>query len=537
MKPRTVLIGLDGATFHILDSMTENGIMPFLKDFVSSGVRANLITVVPPLTPPAWTSMMTGRSPSHHGIFDFFQKDRDGRNLRFPTHQEVRCETVWSIANRSGARTTVLNFPLMMPPPDSDGYVIAGGWITRRQLSMACYPDSLYETLKKLPGFVPKDLTLEMAHEAKALEGCRDEDYAEYISFHIRREQQWFNILKYLMREDPCELTAVLFDGIDKLQHLCWRYISPDFEGRSMNAWERNVKDLCREYFARLDRILQEIVALAGPAATVVMLSDHGFNTQRETFFANAWLEEKGYLKWAADPSVRWHADGILGMKDLAKHVYMLDWNNTRAYVSTPSSNGIHIVRSDDTYPNGIAGTAYEDFRAALIEKLKTITSSISGSPLISKIWTREEAFEGPYMELAPDLTLMLHDGGLVSILPSDVTVKPLRAPRGSHHMEGVFIARGPGIKKNLSIAPLSILDAAPLLLYSLGMAIPGEMEGQVPEALFETSHFRLNPVNVSETARKDFSCIHRQKVNTTVFDDQAQAKLAEHLRALGYIE
>jgi predicted AlkP superfamily phosphohydrolase/phosphomutase len=61
VKNRTVLIGLDGATFSILDSLMKDGVMPFLKEFVESGMRAELLSVVPPLTPPAWTSLMTGQ--------------------------------------------------------------------------------------------------------------------------------------------------------------------------------------------------------------------------------------------------------------------------------------------------------------------------------------------------------------------------------------------------------------------------------------------------------------------------------------------
>ena len=57
---RTVLIGLDGATFTVLDPLMDEGVMPFLKSFVAKGVRAHLLSTPNPLTPPAWTS--TSRS-------------------------------------------------------------------------------------------------------------------------------------------------------------------------------------------------------------------------------------------------------------------------------------------------------------------------------------------------------------------------------------------------------------------------------------------------------------------------------------------
>ena len=75
MPPRTVIIGLDGATFDVLDPLMRDGTMPFLARFLAQGTRAGLRTLVPALTPPAWTSLMTGRSPGHHGVFEFFRME------------------------------------------------------------------------------------------------------------------------------------------------------------------------------------------------------------------------------------------------------------------------------------------------------------------------------------------------------------------------------------------------------------------------------------------------------------------------------
>ena len=56
MSPRALLIGLDGATFSILDPLMEDGVMPNLKALIASGARAELSSVIPALTPPAWTT-------------------------------------------------------------------------------------------------------------------------------------------------------------------------------------------------------------------------------------------------------------------------------------------------------------------------------------------------------------------------------------------------------------------------------------------------------------------------------------------------
>ena len=535
MKNRTVLIGLDGATFSILDPLIKKGIMPFLKEFMASGVRAELLSVIPPLTPPAWTSLVTGRSPGHHGVFDFFQKEEGSRHIRLTTSQDMRCENIWSIVSRHGAKATTLNFPLMTPPPAINGNVL-GGWMTWRQMRLGCYPDDLYDRLKALPGFNARELGMDMAHEEKAIEGCPREEYADWVKLHIRREQQWFNILKYLMREDPCELTAILFDGIDKIQHLCWRFLSPDYLNEKLSPWEEQVRNLCLEYFSKLDRLLAEIAELAGPDATIIMASDHGFGAQTETFFVNTWLEQNGYLTWANDGPPRESESAVLGIGQLARHVYMLDWEKTLAYAVTPSSNGVHIVVAGNDHEKGVSKADYEQFRNKLIDSLYSVISPATGKPVATRIWTKEEAFDGPYMDLAPDLTLALRDGGLVSILASDLPVKLRSEPRGTHRPEGVVLARGPGVRQGVTLPQLSILDVAPILLYALGIPIPQDMEGRMPEEVFEASMLKLRPVRIGGRT-ESVALAGRGTTERIVFDAEAEAKMAAQLRALGYIE
>src|SRR5471030_1517812 len=130
---RTILIGLDGATYTTLDPYMAKGAMPFLKEFIETGVKASLRTIIPALTPPAWTSMMTGKRPGQHGIFDFFQKDSpDSKYLRFASSQDVGAKTIWGIASEYKKRVIALNFPLMFPAPAVNGAIVPGGWMPWR---------------------------------------------------------------------------------------------------------------------------------------------------------------------------------------------------------------------------------------------------------------------------------------------------------------------------------------------------------------------------------------------------------------------
>jgi len=531
----TVLIGLDGATFSVLDELMQDGVMPYLRGFVDSGVRAELRSVIPALTPPAWTSLMTGRAPGRHGIFDFFRKESpDNPQIRLLTARDIACKTIWSMASESGLRATVLNFPMTFPPPRINGHVVPG-WMPWRQLKLGCYPDGLYDRLRTMPGFDARQLAFDMELEQRAIEGCPADEYEQWIDFHIRREQHWFRILRMLMREDPCDLTAVLFDGVDKLQHLFWRFIVADGLGQEPSPWEVRIRRRCLDYFRELDGLIAEIVELADPEATILLASDHGFGPQQATFFVNAWLEQHGYLAWAKDaphPSEL----AVLGLDQLGRHIYQLDWKRTSAYAATPSSNGIHLVVNDGKDGPGIPVAQYDRVRRQLIEELHAVRDPESGEPMVRSIWTREEAFSGPFIDLAPDLTLGLRDGGLVSILASETVVKPRPQPTGTHRPEGIFLARGPGLRQGAMLPALSILDIAPFLLFSLSLPIPTTMEGRVPTGVLAGDNLSSRPVQSIEMSVSS-APISNQEADEPNIAPEAEAEIMRRLRSLGYVE
>lgn len=534
MKPKTVMIGLDGATWTVLDPLMQDGTMPFLGAWVKQGARAPLRSVVPALTPPAWTSMLTGRNPGQHGIFNFF--GRDGANshfIRLLTSRDVGCETVWSYANRHGLRATVLNFPLTFPAPAIDGQIVAGGWMPWRQLRLGCYPSELYDRLKALPGFNPREIAMDMTHEEKALEGCHQDEYEGWIELHIRREQQWFKVLRFLMEEDPTDLIAILFDGVDKIQHLCWRFLEPGFDVAAAAPWELGVRDQCRAYFRELDHLLADIVNLGGPESTVIMTSDHGFGPQVRTFFVNEWLARNGYLAWSDGVGPQPKPAGVLGLGQVARHTYLLDWQRTRAYSSMPGGNGIHIVRADADFPDGVSEEEYEPLRTRLIEALREVRDPRTGEPVVAAAWRREEIFDGPYVELAPDITLELTDGGLLSILASPEIVVQREPPIGTHRPDGIFIAGGPQIRQSTHIRSLSLLDVAPLILYSLDLPIPTDLDGRLPHEAIDVRTLITRPARMV-SRKPELAMVAPAQPDLT---DDEEREVLQRLQALGYLE
>jgi predicted AlkP superfamily phosphohydrolase/phosphomutase len=534
MMNRAVLIGLDGGTFATLDVLMDKGVMPFLKDFLAAGVRGELLSVIPPLTPPGWTSLVTGRTPGNHGIMDFFRfESPQSRYLRLLDSRDVRCETLWSLVSRHGLKATVLNFPMMIPPRPIVGHSVPG-WAPWRHLRRLCFPRELFDKIKTIPGFNVQELAMDLQLEGRAIEGSSKEEYEGWVQFHIRREKQWFEILRYLMQEEPCDLTAVLFDGVDKLQHLLWRFIDPAYLPSHPSAWEQRIADLCHEYFRYLDDLLAEIVALAGPEATVFVTSDHGFGPSTEVFYLNEWLSRQGHLAWAADAPHDTSETGRLGLGTIRRSPTMLDWSRTTAYGMTPSSNGVHIAVAGRKGPEGIDPSAYERVRSLLIEQLSELSDPLTGGRVVTQVWTREEAFSGNQMAMAPDLTLSLRDGGFISILRSDMVLKSRPEVVGTHRPQGIFLAKGPGIRQGLALPALSIIDVAPTLLYTLGLAVPSDLEGRVAEEIFAPTVLQDRPVRSAEPTQVPEAFPQWTDAKE---DPEGEAQVLERLKNLGYVE
>jgi predicted AlkP superfamily phosphohydrolase/phosphomutase len=535
MSMKTLLIGLDGATFDVLDPLMEQGVMPFLKTFLAEGVRAGLRTIVPPLTPPAWTSLMTGRTPGQHGVFDFFRMDSpESRHIRFFNSNDVQCETIWTLASAAGLRTTTLNFPAMFPPPRISGYVVPG-WVPWKQLRLACWPEGLFDKLKTIPGFNQRELAMDIKIEEKATEGTSN--YAElgpWIELHKRREQNLFQVLRYLTEEDPSELTAVLFDGVDKLQHLCWRFIRPEDDRPLTEDWEFQIRDLCLQYYSCVDRLLQQMCELAGPQTTVLVASDHGFGPTYDVLHINTWLEQHGYLAWSAAAQARDTQGALLGVGQVAKHTWLMDWEKTKAFATTPTSNGIYIVVSPDGIAPGVPAADYPAFCRKLADELRQVPDLRTGQPLVSEVWTRDEVFQGPHGHVAPDLTLVLRDGGLVSILPSPEAVSRRPVVSGAHRYVGIFGARGPGIRRGLDARELSILDIAPTVLYSLGVPLPEDLQGRVPREIFQEGVLEKQPVRKVAAHAAETQAANHAPVSAEMEDEET---VLDRLRELGYIE
>ncbi len=532
MTVKTLFIGMDGATFTVLNELTSAAagapVMPFLGQIFAKGTRAKLRSTPNPLTPPAWVSLMTGRGPGHHGVFDFIRAEERGEDVFFTLYdsRDCRVETIWSIASRQGLKVAALNFPFTAPPPkDLNGFMVPG-FVPWRHLRRNSTPPDLYDRLKQIPEFNAQELAWDFEQEKQAMESLTDHDRENWVRYHLPREKQWFRIAEHLMREEAPELMAVMFDGVDKLQHQAWLFIDPALQPAEPSDYHRRMRALCLDYFRQLDSFIEALVTAAGPDVQVFLASDHGFTATTEVVRINTWLGQKGWLAWKDVP------DTAEGKRREDSMFAFLDWGKTIAYCRTPSSNGINIRVAREPGQPGIGPEDYEATRNRLIRDLEELKDEATGERIIAEIHKREEVFPGAAMMDAPDLLLVLRDCGFVSIKNRLPVVEPRPEPAGTHHPDGVFIGYGPGVAQGKQIGRRKIMDVGATLLHSLGLPVPSDFEGQVPDAMFTAEHKALRPVVIGEPTtgtRKDLAA--------DAMSEEEKGMIMAQLQMLGYME
>jgi predicted AlkP superfamily phosphohydrolase/phosphomutase len=181
-----------------------------------------------------------------------------------------------------------------------------------------------------------------------------------------------------------------------------------------------------------------------------------------------------------------------------------------------------------------------------LQENLLRLGDASTGKPLIHKMYRKDEVYQGPYIDQAPDLVFSWWEaGGLESRKsgagakhPSLRTYAEAREElaaswSGTHRLDGILLMKGAPFRAGVTLSPAHIIDVAPTLLYLLGLPVPAEMDGKVILEAFRDEFVSLHPVQYQEN---EF-LMHASRPSEAVYTMLEAAKIQERLKDLGYID
>lgn len=540
---KTLVIGLDGGTYRVLDPLMAAGYMPSLREAVTEGARGDLLSTVPPVTALAWPSFMTGKNPGKHGLFGWQERLNADFERPWVSSRKINGPKLWQLANDQGLRTLVMNVPVTYPPEPLNGAMVSG-MLTPGLEAGFTYPQQLREAL--LASVPEYQIDVDVQHTEH---DTQDPDAVRrFLAQLTTATRARGEATEWLLKRDPPDLAVVVFEMPDRLQHVVWRHIEPLPSTRQALEGRESLREELLTCFQVLDQQLGRLLDLLPRDAYLVLLSDHGFGPLETLVHLNEWLAEQGWL--AYDRCRAGRRAVLRGMARLAgewlpssliqkgrralPHWSTLDWDHTWAYAGLPSENGIFLnVRGRE--PAGLVGTAdYGTLRREIVGALRSWRDPRTGELIMRAVHRREEIYSGPFVADAPDIVFEFHRGYKVSHLPfqGDLLTDVSDQAHGFHEREGVFAMNGPGVRSGVELAECSIHDVVPTLLYALGLSIPDDLDGRVLSEAFSPSWRSDHPI-CSHAAPEP----ERVPQAPRPYSDDEEEAIAEHLKSLGYLE
>jgi predicted AlkP superfamily phosphohydrolase/phosphomutase len=575
---RVLIIGLDGATLDLIEPWVAQGKLPNFARFLGAAACGRLQSTVPPMTFPAWTSLMTGKNPGKHGIFDFTERDPDGYGIRFVNSNWIKAQTIWRILSDASRRVGVVSVPVTYPPYPVNGLMISGfdaPGLTRGQAdARAMYPSSLYEELtEKLGGYA-------VSASAGALVDRPDKALRAILS----TVDQKIRCARYLYRKEPWDVFMVVLGETDMTGHLFWKYHdprSPLHVPPATDAW----RDAILSVYQRADGLIGDLLAEAWPSTTTLLVSDHGFGGAGDTAVSlNLWLAQEGFLRFQVAPpdgsrfslqtrAAEWATAGVDRLKRLGRRVLpsalkawvfrtrrgmvnrmesylrfgIIDWENTAAFADeNPYYPQIWLnVRGREPYGKVEPGEAYESLRDTLVQRLREWTDPETGEPVVRDALKREAAYRGPCVNKSPDILIQWNLKRGYSYVPRRSEPQRSRAPlrklqasereslkSGAHRDLGVLAMAGEPIRPRAALRDARIVDVAPTVLHLVGLPIPDDMDGRVLEEVMEEGFLRASPVRYVGGDAPEASGPAEEG-----YSSEDTAVIEERLKSLGYIE
>jgi tetratricopeptide (TPR) repeat protein len=287
---KTLLIGWDAADWQVLDNLMAQGHMPTLKSFLQRGVRANLATLKPVLSPLLWTSIATGQRAHHHGILGFMQnKGMPAKPVPVQANQR-QCPAIWNILNHAQLSTNVINWWPSYPVEELKGIMISNQWATvgpnqpfaplREADVYPAFCRAFAEELRVHPSELSASHLKPFFPQLTNSELKADGIVAN-VAHIIAKAASVQAIFTEALEKHPADFNAVYFEALDHLSHLGMKYYPPQLPGVKAEDFEKYQHIVSAGYRFH-DMMLERLLELAGPDTNVILVSDHGFESGRQ---------------------------------------------------------------------------------------------------------------------------------------------------------------------------------------------------------------------------------------------------------------
>ncbi|RJP32667.1 MAG: hypothetical protein C4547_13175 [Phycisphaerales bacterium] len=314
-RPRVLLIGWDAADWKIITPLVEQGLMPNMARFVEEGVMGNVASLTPMLSPMLWTSIATGKLADKHQILGFAEPDASG-GVRPVSSLARRCRAIWNILSDRGLKAGAINWFASHPAERINGFVVTdhfpravappdAAW---PPVPFSVHPAELLDkacSLRIHPGAISRQQVEYFIPRLDEFDAAND-DHVKQLRTLLAQCGTVHAAATWLMQEHEWDFLGVYYDTIDRVGHAFMEFHPPRREQVDAGEFER-FKDVVTACYRFYDMMLGRLMDLAGEDTTVIIVSDHGFQSDH--------LRPEGSSRIDKGQPVAWHRRyGVLAM-------------------------------------------------------------------------------------------------------------------------------------------------------------------------------------------------------------------------------
>ena len=450
-----MLIGLDCAEPSLVLERWRDQ-LPTLSGLMRRGTYGRLTSVIPPITVPAWSCMMSSKTPGDLGVYGFRNRsDHSYEGGFIAMSTAIEEPRLWDLVTRAGGSSIVLSVPGCYPPRPLNG-VMVGCFLTPSLDSKYTYPAALKDEIAEVVGeylFDTKDF--------------RTDDKDHLLAQVYEMTDRRFALAEHLLDTRPWDLFAMVEMGPDRMHHGFWKYMDPEHRKHEPgNPYENAILD----YHRHVDGLIGKLLEHADDETVVLVVSDHGAKRMEGGIRVNEWLRSEGLLQTSSEPR------GVAALRDVG-----VDWSRTTAW-GEGGYYGRVFLNVRDREPEGtVEPEDFERVRDELAGRLAAIPGP-DGEPLATRVYKPEEIYE-EVNGVAPDLLVYFDDLAwrAVGTVGGDEGVHTFENDTGpddaNHAQDGLLIMAGPGVEPGQA-DEMSLLDVAPTVLELLGLEPLPAMRG-----------------------------------------------------------
>lgn len=508
ISPDGVLaIGIDSANYDLIKNWLDY--LPNLKKLINKGVAGYSKSTLPPLSPAAWTTIMTGLNPGNTGIFDWIKLSENGKTeIVYSYH--IKAPKFWDYLSLNDKKVCIVNMPMTYPALKVNGFMVSGvpGYMSSNRTT---YPASLRRELDSLVGgyeIIPPPTRFDLKRRGNE---------EVYINEFKRVLKKRIRAILYLLDKQVWDLFFPVFFLIDSIQHYFWHHMDPTHPLH--NSESKKFKNVIREAYILVDNAIGKLIKESETDPNVIVISDHGMGPLYGYFYVNNFLIRSNVLKinpkgkffiknsplsnflmsvevflGELSPILFKNLLRILPFDFIEKHTargeMRLNSENIRRFMD-PETIAYAIGEYGQIFLTEYAKKAHN--REEIIKKLKRLLHNIARyakNELRVTVYEKKEIYYGKYVDLIPDIYYLINDNQYMpnSKITPDLKVFGPSILTGHHRVHGLFIASGPyfeNYKGKDNPIIFDILDFTPTLLALFKLSNLNNLDGKIAIEIF----------------------------------------------------